>query len=83
MADRFAEINNILIQSLKNNAKNKNTQQSTNKWINVCSAWTEQKGHYKSIKGYELVALNKILEDFYATVRKKNGKIKTNCQLFV
>ena len=37
MADRFAESNNILIQSLKDNAKNKNTQQSTNNWINV---WT-------------------------------------------
>ena len=28
MADRFAESNNVLIQSLKDNAKNKNTQQS-------------------------------------------------------
>ena len=35
MADSFAESNNILIQSLKDNAKNKNTQQSTNNWINV------------------------------------------------
>ena len=36
MADRFAESNNILIQSLKDNAeKNKNMQQSTNNWINV------------------------------------------------
>ena len=33
MADRFAESNNILIQSLKDNAKNKNTQQSTNNWF--------------------------------------------------
>ena len=49
MADRFAESNNILIQSLKDNAKSKNTQQSTNNWINVWSAWAEQKGHDKSI----------------------------------
>ena len=35
MADRFAESNNILIQSLKDKAKNNNTQQSTNNWINV------------------------------------------------
>ena len=33
MTDRFAESNNILIQSLKDNAKNKNTQQSTNNLI--------------------------------------------------
>ena len=39
MADRFAESNDILIQSLKDNAKNKNMQQSTNNWINV---WTNR-----------------------------------------
>ena len=60
MADRFAESNNILIQSIKDNAKNKNMQQSTNNWINVWSAWAEQKEHDKSIEGYEPVALNKI-----------------------
>ena len=37
MADRFAESNNILIQSLKDNVKNK--QQNTNNWINV---WTNR-----------------------------------------
>ena len=36
MVHRFAESNNILIQSLKDNAKDKNTQQSTNNWITVC-----------------------------------------------
>ena len=74
MADRFAESNNILIQSLKDNAKNKNMQQSTKNWINVWSAWPELKGHDKSTMGYEPVAQSKILEDFYATVRKKNGE---------
>jgi len=39
MADRFTESNNILIQSFKDKAKNKNTQQSTNNWIN---AWTNR-----------------------------------------
>ena len=39
MADRFAESNDILIRSLKDNAKNKNIQQSTNSWINV---WTDR-----------------------------------------
>ena len=60
MADRFAESNNILIQCLKDNAKNKNPQQSTNNWINVWSALAEQKGHDKGIEGCEPVALNKI-----------------------
>ena len=35
MADRFAESNDIIIQSLKDNAKNKNTQQSTKNRIKV------------------------------------------------
>ena len=39
MADRFGESNNIVSQSLWDNGKNKNTQQSTNNWINV---WTSQ-----------------------------------------
>ena len=39
MADRFAESNNIFIQSLKDNARDKNTQQSTNNWI---KAWTNR-----------------------------------------
>ena len=60
MADRFAESKNILIQSLKDNAKNKNRQQSTTNWINVWSAWAEQKAHDKSIEGYEPAALSKI-----------------------
>lgn len=38
MADRFAESNNNLIQSLKNNAQTKR-QQRTNNWINV---WTNR-----------------------------------------
>ena len=39
MSDSFAESNNVFIQSLKDDAKNKNTQQSTNSWINV---WTNR-----------------------------------------
>ena len=39
MVDMFAESKNILILSLKDNDKNKNTQQSTNNWINV---WTNR-----------------------------------------
>ena len=44
-------------------------QQRANNWLNVWSAWAEQKGHDISIEGYEPVPPNKILEDFYATVQ--------------
>ena len=74
MADRLGESNNVLIQSLKENAKNKNTQQSTNNWLKVWKSWASQKGYGESIEKYEPEALKKILEDFYATVRKKDGE---------
>ena len=45
--------------------KCKETQQSTNK---------RQKGYGQNIENYEPEALNKIIEDFLATKRKKDGK---------
>ena len=73
-ADRLRESNNVLIQSLKKNAKNKNTQQSTNNWLKVWKSWASQKGYDESIEKNEPEALNKILEEFYAKVRKKDGE---------
>ena len=52
---------------------NKNTLQSTNNWVKVLKSWAAQKGYGESIENYEPKTLNKILEQFYATVRKKNG----------
>ena len=52
---------------------NKNTLQSTNNWVKVWKTWASQKGYDDSIEKYEPEALNKILEQFYATVRKKDG----------
>ena len=67
MAGSSGESDNILIQSLKGNAVNKNTLQSTNNWVKVWKSWASQKGYDKSIEKYEPEA--KILEQFYATVR--------------
>ena len=53
MAGRLRESNNVLIQSLKENAKNKNTQQSTNTWLKVWKSWASQKGCDESIEKYE------------------------------
>ena len=50
---------------------NKNTLQSTNNWVKVWKSWASQKGYDESIEKYEPGA--KILEQFYATVRKKDG----------
>ena len=73
MAASSGESDDILIQSLKENALNKNTVQSTNNWIKVWKSWAAQKGYDESIETYEPETLNKILEQFYATVRKKDG----------
>ena len=44
MAVSSGESDDILIQSLKENATNKNTLQSTNNWIKVWKSWAAQKG---------------------------------------
>ena len=77
MADRLRESNNVLIQSLKENAKNKNTQQSTNNWLKVWKSWASQKGYDESIEKYEPEALNKILGSFTQQFVRKTGKIRS------
>ena len=69
MANRFEESNSILIESLKENAKKLNKAQTH--WLRVWRSWTAQKGYDQNIKKNEPEALNKILEDFHGTVRKK------------
>ena len=71
MAGSSGESDNILIQSLKEYAVYNNTLQSTNNWLNVWKSWASQKGYDESIEKCEPEA--KILEQFYATVRKKDG----------
>ena len=71
MANRFEESNSILIESLKENAKKLNKVQTH--WLRVRRSWTAQlKGCDQNIENNEPEALNKILEDFHATVRKKD-----------
>ena len=74
MADGLGESSNVLIQSLKENAKNKITQQSTDNQLKVWKYWASQNGYHESIEKYEPEALNKILEEFYATVGEKYGQ---------
>ena len=75
MVGSSGESDNILTQSLKENAVNKNTLQRTNNWVKVWKSWASQKGYDERIvfEKYEPEALNKHLEQFYATVRKKDG----------
>ena len=52
---------------------NKNTLQSTNNGVKIWKSWAAQMGYDKSIEKYESEALNKIIRQFYTTVRKKDG----------
>ena len=54
---------------------NKNTFQSTNNWVKVWKTWPAQKGYDESIENRRpWMPLNKILEQFYATVLKDGDK---------
>ena len=81
MANRFEETNSILFESLKENVKKLNKAQLKT-WLKVWRSWTAQKGYYQNIENYEQEALNKILEDFHLTVRKKDGKDYTSMTVF-
>ena len=80
MANRFEESNSILIRSLKENGKKFNKAQTH--WLKVWRSWTAQNGYDQNIENYEPEAVNKILEDFYATVRKEDGKDYTSMAVF-
>lgn len=70
MAGSSGESGDVLIQSLMR-LMNKNTLQSTNRNLEVLAA---QKGSDdESIEKYESEALDKIIRQVYATVRKKDG----------
>ena len=61
MTDR-GQSNNILIHSLKENTKKKNTQQNTNNWINFWKSWASENRYEKRIEEYRPETLTKILE---------------------
>ena len=72
MADRLLESNHVLVQSLQENTHNKDTSKSTNIRLKVWNFW-DLKDKFLKIDVPEV--LNKISEEFYAIVLKKDGKI--------
>ena len=72
MADRLLESNHVLVQSLQENTHNKDTSKSTNIRLIVWKFW-DLKDKFLKIDVPEV--LNKISEEFYAIVLKKDGKI--------
>lgn len=72
--NRFSLATENIIEQLKNNSKNTNTAKSTTFWIGVFHKWCEVKKVNPKIEDYELDALNRLLENFYAEVKNQNWK---------
>ena len=61
------------IEELKNFSKNPNTVKSTSFWLNVWETWCKHKNIVNKIEENEPEKLNKVLETFYAEVKKQRG----------
>ena len=71
---RFLIISSDEIHELKSVASNKNTSPSTKQWMNVFRSWCECRDlEYVSIETMAPEELDKVLNKFYAEVKKKDG----------
>ena len=67
MADsRFVSSDEIVVDQLKLNAKNKNTTKSTQTWLNVWGKWANERKFNPKLEEYEHEDLDKKLQVFYA-----------------
>ena len=71
--DRFSSVISEDIQSLVNKSKNSNTTKATSQWMRVFNSWTALRGDVRPIYLLCLLDLDKVLQRFYAEVRKTNG----------
>ena len=65
---RFVSSDEIVVDQLKLNAKNKNTTKSTQTWLNVWGKWANGRKFNPKLEEYELQDLDKKLQTFYAEV---------------
>ena len=70
---RFASSEEIVVDQLKLNAKNKNTTKSTQIWLNVWEKWANKGKFNPKLDEYEQEDLDKKLQMYYAEVRTKDG----------
>ena len=65
---RFVSSDEIVVDQLKLNAKNKNTTKSTQTWLNVWEKWANERKFNPNLEEYEHEDLDKKLQMFYAEV---------------
>ena len=71
--DRFSSVNSEDIQSLVNKSKNSNTTKAASQWMRVFNSWVALRGEVRPIYLLPPIDLDKVLQSFYAEVRKTNG----------
>ena len=73
--ERFATFSKEETTALAEKAENANTKKSTQLWVKVYRLWARHRGKNENLA--EIVPaneLNEVLRQFYAEVRKQNGK---------
>ena len=70
--DRFSSVNSEDIQSLVNKSKNSDTTKAISQWMKVFNSWAALRGEVRPIYLLSPIDLAKVLQSFYAEVRKTN-----------
>lgn len=73
MASRFEDVTDSDVAALKDAAENLNTRKSTINWLRVFENWCDENALDKSTEKLSPKQLDKVLERFYASVRKQDG----------
>ena len=72
--DCFASVSVVQQEELKKLCENKNTNRSTKLWLNVYRSWAEIRKKNKNPEEIFPDDLNQVLKQFFAEIRKQNGK---------
>ena len=73
MASRFEQVDDEVIEELKEKSENENTKKSMEHWKNVFVKWANERKQKQNLEEYEIEAHDKALSQFYAKLRKENG----------
>ena len=73
MASRFKQVTDEEVAALKDASENLNTRKSTVNWLRVFEKWCDENGLEKNPEKVAPEQLDKVLERFFASVRKQDG----------
>jgi len=74
MASRFVEADEQFIEELKQGSENRNTKRSTDYWTGIFRQWANTRGENEELESYEVPRVKEALSQFFAELRKENGK---------